>query len=67
MLCMIHKLKNIKIFSNGSVFFGYTTSSNIKIIHFLEKDNKNYILNIKDITKKSKTETFSNYKNKYIK
>lgn len=64
---MTHKLKNINVFSNGSVFFSYTTSNSIKILHFLEKDNKNYSFNIKNTNKQSTSETFSNYKNRYLK
>ena len=64
---MTHKLKNINVLSNGSVFFSYTTSNSIKILHFLEKDNKNYSFNIKNTNVQSTTETFSNYKNKYLK
>ena len=64
---MTHKLKNINIFSNGSVFFSYTTSNSTKILHFLEKDNKNSSLNIKNVNTKSTSETFSNFKNKYLK
>lgn len=64
---MTHKLKNINVFSNGSVFFSYTTSNNIKILNFLEKDNKNYSFNIKNTNAQSVSETFSNYKNRYLK
>ena len=64
---MTHKLKNINISSNGSVFFSYTTSNRIKILHFLEKDNKNYNFNIKNTNVQSKLENFSNYKNRYLK
>ena len=64
---MTHKLKNINVFSNGSVFFSYTTSNSIKILHFLEKDNKNYSFNIKNTNKQPTSETFSNYKNRYLK
>ena len=64
---MTHKLKNINVLSNGSVFFSYTTSNSIKILHFLEKDNKNFSFNIKNTNVQSTTETFSNYKNKYLK
>jgi hypothetical protein len=63
---MTHKLKNINISSNGSIFFSYTTSNNIKILHFLEKDNKNYSFNIKSVNVYT-SETFSNYKNRYLK
>lgn len=64
---MTHKLKNINVLSNGSVFFSYTTSNSVKILHFLEKDNKNYSFNIKNTNVQSTSETFSNYKNRYLK
>jgi hypothetical protein len=64
---MTHKLKNINVSSNGSIFFSYTTSNNIQILHFLEKDNKNYSFNIKNTNVQSASETFSNYKNRYLK
>ena len=64
---MTHKLKNINVLSNGSVFFSYTTSNSTKILHFLEKDNKNYSFNIKNTNVQSTSETFSNYKNRYLK
>jgi hypothetical protein len=64
---MTHKLKNINVSSNGSVFFSYTTSNSMKILNFLEKDNKNYSFNIKNSNVQSTSETFSNYKNRYLK
>lgn len=64
---MAHKLKNINVSSNGSVFFSYTTSNSMKILNFLEKDNKNYSFNIKNSNVQSTSETFSNYKNRYLK
>jgi hypothetical protein len=64
---MTHKLKKINVFSNGSVFFSYTKYNSTKILHFLEKDNKNFSFNIKNVNLKSNPETFSNYKNKYLK
>lgn len=64
---MTHKLKNINVSSNGSVFFSYTTTNSMKILNFLEKDNKNYSFNIKNNHVQSISETFSNYKNRYLK
>jgi hypothetical protein len=64
---MTYKIKNINVHSNGSVFFSYTSSNNTKVWHFLEKDNKNFILNIKNSNIQSKSESFSKYKNKYFK
>lgn len=64
---MTYKIKNINVLSNGSIFFSYTTSNNAKVWHFLEKDNKNFISNVKNINVQSKSEAFSSYKNKYFK
>lgn len=61
----IRKLKNINILSNGSIFINYATSSNMPT--FLDKDNKSFSFNIKNPNIKSNIETFSNYKNKYLK
>lgn len=60
----MHKIKNVCIFSNGSIYFSYKIK-NKKLYNFLEKDNKNFYFNLK---KKSivKTETFFNFKKKYF-
>jgi hypothetical protein len=63
----IHKLKTALVFSNGSICFVSKTCSNSKITSFLEKDNKNFILNIKNTDSKISAETFLNYKSRYLK
>jgi hypothetical protein len=64
---MTHKFKNINISSNGSIFFSYNTFNNIKILNFLEKDDKNFSYNAKNKNLKSTLKSFFNYKNKYLK
>lgn len=63
----IHKMKNVIILSNGSISFSYKTPTNFKAPNFLEKDNKNYSLNMKNNNSKISNENFPNYKNKYFK
>lgn len=46
----INKLKIIQVSSNGRINFVHKTCSNSKLFHFLEKDNKNFHLNMKKIT-----------------
>lgn len=62
----MHKIKTIQIFCNGSTHFFYKTSNNFKLVYFLEKDNKNFDLNMKNKNDKVDSKTFSNYKNKYL-
>lgn len=63
----INKFKNIIVLTNGSTLFNYKISNNFKTLNFLEKDNKNYVLNIKNNNSVINKENFSNYKNKYFK
>jgi hypothetical protein len=63
----IYRLKTALVFSNGSICFVSKTCNNSKIISFLEKDNKNFIFNIKNTDSKISAETFLNYKNRYLK
>lgn len=63
----IRKLKYIIILSNGSIFFSYKISTNLKIPLFAEKDNKNYELNMKKNNSKINNRNFPDYKNKYFK
>jgi hypothetical protein len=63
----IHKLKNIQIFSNGSINFSYNIFNNFKCYTFLEKDHKNFFLNVKNKNLKLSVDKFSsNFKNKYF-
>jgi hypothetical protein len=63
----IHKLKNIQIFSNGSVNFSYNIYKNLTLYTFLEKDHNNFTLNVKKKKLKLSNENFSSsYKHKYF-
>lgn len=63
----VHKLKIIQVLSNGSINFCYKTCNNSKILNILEKDSKNFHLNMK---KRGNIQTNqkknSSYKNKYF-
>jgi len=64
----IQKLKIIQIFSNGSINFTYKSFNNLTSCSFLEKDIKNFYLNLKKNHKiLINTENFYSYKNKYLK
>lgn len=63
----MHHFKSIQIFSNGVVNFPYKTFKTLKVYTVLEKDHKNFYLNLKNINLKSSGGTFySNFKNKYF-
>ena len=67
-LMNVNKLKFIQVSSNGRLNFTYKTYSNLKLFNFLEKDNKNFYLNMKKITGSQRNKTFSSdYKNFYLK
>jgi hypothetical protein len=61
------KFKTIQILSNGSLNFCYRICGNSKLLDFLEKDHKNFHLNIKKTNNTIASEgRFSSYKNKYL-
>jgi hypothetical protein len=60
------KLKVIQIFSNGSVNFSYKTLNDSSILHFLEKDHKTFIFNLKNYKTKTNSGDILTYKNKYL-
>lgn len=62
----IKKLKVMQIFSNGSVNFSYKTLNDSSLLHFLEKDHKTFIFNLKNYATKTNTGDNLSYKNKYL-
>jgi hypothetical protein len=63
----INKLKIIQISSNGRINFTHKTCSNSKLFNFLEKDNKNFHLNMKKTTNSQVNKKLSSgYKKKFF-
>lgn len=53
--------------SNGSIIFTHKTCDNFRIPAFLEKDAKNFTLNMKSVDSKTNLGNFLGYRNKYLK
>lgn len=62
----INKFKLVRILSNGSIYFTYKTCDNLERSKFSEKDNLNFIFNIKEDNKKLKEKDFGRFKDKYF-
>lgn len=62
----INKFKLVRILSNGSIYFTYKTYDNLDRSQFSEKDNLNFIFNIKKDNNKLKEKDFSRFKDKYF-
>jgi hypothetical protein len=61
-----YKIKEVKIFSDGSLNFSYSNISKSDFFIFNEIDIKNFSLNKKKLSNNIRSESFSNYKNKYL-
>lgn len=63
----INKFKSIKILSNGSIYFIYNNKhDNLEKYKFTDKDNLNFIFNIKKNNSNLSEKNFSKFKNKYF-
>jgi hypothetical protein len=62
----INKFKLIRILSNGSIYFIYKTYDNLEKYKFTEKDNLNFIFNLKKNNSKLIEKNFSKFKGKYF-
>lgn len=60
------KQKAIKILTNGSLNLSFTYFLNSKQVLVNEKDNKNFLLNKKQIVYKIQSKEFYQYKKKYL-